>query len=289
MGAAVIVEQMRERERERIRQLELQDQEREAMLAQIEQLKHEEVLQQQAKKEAGKKLLEEVALANAEQIRLKKKQAESEREEEARIALYLQEKAAREEEHRAEVERVKADKERETQRLRAMQEKAQDKQAALDELRAKRAAEEAERTYRRKEKAAAERQAAINEQLSIAREQQKLEKERRLAQQAMQEKEEFDRIKRVQYEQEAEEQALASEAQSRRFSHKGELLTQISMNAGMRQKGRTEFLEQGNQLKSKQLLERKKLEVIKDKKLVQLQTDGVPGHYLVDLERKRFS
>merc|ERR1711871_1059210 len=48
MGAAVIVEQMRERERERIRQLELQDQEREAMLAQIEQLKHEEVLQQQA-------------------------------------------------------------------------------------------------------------------------------------------------------------------------------------------------------------------------------------------------
>ena len=86
----VIINQMRERERERVRQLELQDQEREAMLRQNEEIKQvrakcwlwfgivtsallcntpqEEFRQMVAKKEAGKKLLEQVAASNAEQV-----------------------------------------------------------------------------------------------------------------------------------------------------------------------------------------------------------------------------
>ena len=71
--------QMRERERERVRQLELQDQEREAMLRQNADMKEEEIRQVVAKKEAGKKLLEEVAASNAEQIELKKVRAPSRR------------------------------------------------------------------------------------------------------------------------------------------------------------------------------------------------------------------
>merc|ERR1719181_1285254 len=67
-GAQVIITQMRERERERVRQLELQDQEREAMLKQNAAMKEEEIRQVVAKKAAGKKLLEEVAASNAEQI-----------------------------------------------------------------------------------------------------------------------------------------------------------------------------------------------------------------------------
>merc|ERR1719446_1985717 len=73
-GAQVIINQMRERERERVRQLELQDQEREAMLRQNHQMKEDEIKQVVAKKEAGKKLLEQVAASNAEQIELKKKE-----------------------------------------------------------------------------------------------------------------------------------------------------------------------------------------------------------------------
>merc|ERR1719506_2023599 len=61
-GAQVIINQMRERERERVRQLELQDQEREAMLRQNDAMKSDELKEVVMKKEAGKKLLEEVAV-----------------------------------------------------------------------------------------------------------------------------------------------------------------------------------------------------------------------------------
>merc|ERR1719484_391415 len=91
-GAHVIITQMRERERERVRQLELQDQEREAMLRQNAEMKDEEIRQVVAKKEAGKKLLEEVAASNAEQIELKKKEKEFEVEDDRRIAMYIREK-----------------------------------------------------------------------------------------------------------------------------------------------------------------------------------------------------
>merc|ERR1719454_654885 len=45
LGASVIIDQMQEREKERVRQLELQDQEREAMLKQVEAMKAEEIKQ----------------------------------------------------------------------------------------------------------------------------------------------------------------------------------------------------------------------------------------------------
>ena len=82
-----------------------------------------------------------------------------------------------------------------------------DKQAELDALRAKRAAEEAERQWRKTQQLAAEREATIQASLDQAREAQKLEKERRLIEQAQQEKEEYDRILRVQ--REAERQSTS--------------------------------------------------------------------------------
>merc|ERR1719198_1877491 len=98
VGAQVIINQMKERERERVRQLELQDQEREAMLKQNEDLKNEELHQAQIKKDAGKKLLEEVAMSNADQIMLKKREKEKGKDEDRRIAAYLREREMREQE-----------------------------------------------------------------------------------------------------------------------------------------------------------------------------------------------
>ena len=43
LGASVITDQIKERERERVRQLELQDQERDAMLAQVNTMKQQEI------------------------------------------------------------------------------------------------------------------------------------------------------------------------------------------------------------------------------------------------------
>jgi len=116
VGAQVIINQMKERERERVRQLELQDQEREAMLKQHEDLKNEELHQQMIKKDAGKKLLEEVAMSNADQIMLKKREKDKEKDEDRRIASYLRDRELREQDLQQEKERVKTEKERETAR-----------------------------------------------------------------------------------------------------------------------------------------------------------------------------
>ena len=186
-GAQVIINQMQERERERVRQLELQDMEREAMLKQNEEMKQQEIASLIEKKNAGAKLLEQVAASNAEQIELKKLQKEQAKHEDDMIKVYLRQREKRDQARTQLEESIKAEKERETARLRAQQEKMADKQAELDALRAKRAAEEAERQWRKTQQLAAEREATIQASLDQAREAQKLEKERRLIEQAQSE------------------------------------------------------------------------------------------------------
>jgi len=288
-GAQVIINQMRERERERVRQLELQDQEREAMLRQNDQMKHEELNTQVMKKEAGRKLLEQVAASNAEQIELKKLENERRKEEELKVQVYLRAKEQREMDRQQAEEAIKAEKERETAKLRAMQEKMKDKQAELDALRAKRAAEESERQWRKTQQLAAEREEAIQSSLDQAREAQKLEKERRLIEQAQQEKEEFDRILRVQREAEAVEHETRSRKADASREHMQELQAQILMNAEVRKKNRMEFLDEGVQQRAAMEAGRLKLEGIKAEKLTLLSSAGVPQKYRVDLANKKFS
>merc|ERR1719446_474557 len=288
-GAQVIITQMRERERERVRQLELQDQEREAMLRQNAEMKEEEIRQVVAKKDAGKKLLEEVAASNAEQIELKRREKDKEVEEDRRVAAYLRDREVREQQRMQSEEAIKAEKERETARLRAKQEKMKDKQAELDALRAKRAAEEAERQWRKSQQLAAEREATILESLDQARVAQKLEKERRLIEQAQQEKEEFDRILRVQREAEELEQASKSKKLYAAREHMSELQAQILMNAEVRKKNRMEFLDEGVQQRARMEAGRLKLEGIKSEKLKSLTSAGVPAKYTVDLANKKFT
>ena len=288
-GAQVIINQMKAREAERVRQLELQDQERDAMLRQNEELKDEESRQTFMKKEAGKKLLGEVAISNADQISLKKQEKEKGKDEDRRIAAYLRERESREQVVQQEKERVKTEKERETARLRAMQEKMKDKQAELDALRAKRAAEEAERQWRKSQQVEAERSASIQYSLDNARAAQKMEKERRLIEQAQQEKEEFDRILRVQREAANLEASGNLKKNVAARDHMEELQAQILMNAEVRKKNRMDFLDEGVSQRSKMESDRLKLESIKADKLATLERIGVPEKYTVDLASKRFS
>merc|ERR1711988_892358 len=125
-GKDVIVEQIKARERERLLQQEILDQEREAMLRQLERLKEEDLLKAEMKKEAAKKLMEEVAASNGQMIRMKELKRQKEIEEDQRIAAYLEEKAAREQAHQDELDRIAAEKEAEVIKLRQMQEKASD-------------------------------------------------------------------------------------------------------------------------------------------------------------------
>ena len=125
--------------------------------------------------------------------------------------------------------------------------------------------------------------------LNEAREAQKLEKERRLMEQAVQEKEEFDRILRVQKETTAAEEATKQKRANTLHKHQEELTTQIMMNAEVRKKNRMDFLTEGSNSRQQMEADRLKLEAIKAQKLQTLLVAGVPEKYTVDLANKKFS
>lgn len=286
-GAGVIRAQIDEREQDRLRQLELKQQEQEAMLSHIEKMREEDSREAVRKREAARRLMEDVALANAEQIRLKTRQRETEMEEERRITEYLKEKERRDQEIAEEQERVRNEKEREIARLRSLQERAQDKQAELDALRAKRAQESYEREWREKEKAEAQRVTRIHKDLGRARETQKREKETLLAEQALIENEEFERIIAVQRaEDEIERQKRVAEKEYRR-SHAEELKEQIFRMEETKVKDRREFIEEGSRLRKARAEELQKLDRIRVEKLRHLEQQGVPEKYRNELSRKR--
>eukprot|EP01061_Rhynchopus_euleeides_P032268 TRINITY_DN53546_c0_g1_i1.p1 TRINITY_DN53546_c0_g1~~TRINITY_DN53546_c0_g1_i1.p1 ORF type:complete len:508 (+),score=219.80 TRINITY_DN53546_c0_g1_i1:114-1526(+) len=286
-GAAVIRAQIEEREQERLRRLELKQQEQEAMLRHIEHTKDDDRQEALKKKEAARRLMKDVALANAEQIRLKNRQREVEQAEDRRIADYLKEKDAREQSIAEEHERVKAEKEREIARLRSLQEKAQDKQAELDALRARRAQEAAEREHRAKEKEAHARVAAINADLAVARQSQKLEKEVTLAEQARQENEDFERIIAVQRQWDSQEKSKKGIERERRLRNAEDLRDQIEQMEEARRKDRRSFLEEGNCLKAQRKEQEAKIESIRQRKMDELNSSAVPEKYSKELLKKK--
>jgi hypothetical protein len=252
-------------------------------------MKDEELEDAHKKRVAGKKLLEEVAKANLEQIDRKKLIIASEKEEEERIARYIAEKDAREQGEQAEKDRVTKEKELETARLRAQQEKAADHQAELDELRAMRIQEAYEREYREKERASVHRQQAINTDLSEARERQKLLKMKQLSDQARMEQEEFFRIIDAQQQKEEEDVQQSMQTMAIRRHHKEELLSQIASNDERRDRERREYLEEGDRLRAKLRAEKAKLEGIKQRKLDELGSNGIPTKYRAELARKKIN
>ncbi|KAG2428584.1 hypothetical protein HYH02_014286 [Chlamydomonas schloesseri] len=286
-GAAVLSEQIKDRERERIRQEELRDQERLQMLKEIERLKEEEMQAQIEKKIQAKQLMEEVAAANSEQIKRKEVMKVREKEEDLRIADYILQKEMREQALAAEKERIVKEKEMETARLRAMQERAADKQSELDELRARRYQEAKEREWRQKERAYVERQAAMQHELSNARTAQQAAKLKQKAEMAKLEHDEFMRVLDVNRAKEYEELQQTVNAMTLNSKYKEELLAQIQANEERRKRERLNYLEEGARLREAAEKERQLLLQIKERKLSELESAGVPGKYRAELEKMK--
>lgn len=286
-GAQILNMQITKREKDRIRQEELRDQEREHMLQEIQRMKEEEKKRVVERKEQGRRMLEEVAASNREQIERKKLIKIAEDEEDRRITLYLKEKDAKEQKLLEEKERIAKEKELETARLRAQQEKVKDRQAELDELRARRAQEAYEREWREKERREIERVRTIHKDLAESRESQKQYKLKQLADMASMEELDFKRIIQANRRKDSEEQQAREQQMDIRRNHRNELLAQIQANDEYRSKERSEYLEEGKKLRQQHLEEKMKLEHIKTRKLRELEELGVPDKYRAELERKR--
>lgn len=267
-GALVLQKQIDERAADRLRALELREQERAQILAEIERVKQQEAEQLAAKRAAGRKLLEEVARTNAQQIERKKDILQAELEEDARIAAYVRAREQKELELQQEAARIAKEKELETARLRAQQERASDIKAELDELRAQRAAEAREREARARERKEQERLRALNEDLAQAREKQKQVKTKLLADQARQQQEEFFRIIDAQIQQQEMEAAAQRAGHELRLRHKDEVLRQIAENEERRKLERREFLEEGERMRAAHAAELSRLAEIKARRVL---------------------
>ena len=284
-GADVLRKQIEEREKDRLKEEEMQDQEREQMLREIDRMKTEEAEKARIKRESGKKLLADVAAANAQQIERKKLIKQAEAEEDANILRYIKERERKE--HEQAEEKARISKELEVARMRQRREKAADKQAEINELRANRAQEAYEREWRQKELRESQRKERINQELAEAREAQKQHKTQQLAIMAKMEQEDFKRIIAVHQQKEREGEALEHKSLMTWQKHKDDLLAQIAKIEENRKKERREYLAEGDRLRKEHASELKKLEGIKSRKLVELEAAGVPAKYRAELERKR--
>ena len=284
-GADVLRKQIEEREKDRLKEEEMQDQEREQMLREIDRMKTEEAEKARIKRESGKKLLADVAAANAQQIERKKLIKQAEAEEDANILRYIKERERKE--HEQAEEKARISKELEVARMRQRREKAADKQAEINELRAKRAQEAYEREWRQKELRESQRKERINQELAEAREAQKQHKTQQLAIMAKMEQEDFKRIIAVHQQKEREGEALEHKSLMTWQKHKDDLLAQIAKIEENRKKERREYLAEGDRLRKEHASELKKLEGIKSRKSVELEAAGVPAKYRAELERKR--
>ena len=122
------------------------------MLQYLDKLQREDMESLQRKREVQLKLMVDVAKANEEIQKIKERNKEREKLEDAKVMEYTKAKAEREAAYLKELELQKIEKEKEIARLRAMQEREQDKQAEKDALRARRHQEAYEREWRKKER-----------------------------------------------------------------------------------------------------------------------------------------
>eukprot|EP00798_Chlamydomonas_sp_ICE-L_P011605 gene11605-34309_t len=286
-GAKVLEEQIHERERYRLMQEEIRDQERITMLREVERLKEEELQVQLEKKLRGKQLMEEVAAANAEQIRRKEMMKVREVQEDVKIQTYVKRKMLKEQEIQFEKDRIAHEKEMETARLRALQEKAADKQSELDELRARRYQEAKEREWRTKEKAMVDRQVAMGAELSDARAAQQNAILKQRADMARVERDEFVRVVTVNKAKEHDDMVMTVAKQDINHRYKEDLLTQIKVREERTKKDRQAFLEDGARLRAEAEAERRRLLEIKAAKLDELAESGVPQKYRAELAKMK--
>jgi len=287
-GAKVLKEQIAARARKA--ELEKETLEREKLQIQKEIRRQEQVQLQaiEAKARANAELMREVAEHNEEQIRRRAELAELEKLDDMQIAAWTAERDARLQAELDERERIAKEKELETARLRAQQEKFADLAAERDEIRARRAGEKNEREWRERERKQAERVAATNAALHAAREEQRLMKIQMVAEAAEESKQEYLRILAIHKAEVAREAEYEKEVAARRIQNKAALISQIQDHEEETRRARQDFLEEGKKLKQEKVLRDKKIQAIRQNKVNQLKSAGVPTKYVVELEKAKF-
>ncbi|KAI8851627.1 tumor suppressor, Mitostatin-domain-containing protein [Chytridium lagenaria] len=288
-GAAKIRLQIEERREHALLEQERRDQETKQILHAITVMAAQDAAEKLQKVHVQKSLMQEVVRANQESMERKKKIKMEEEEEDRKVLEYLLEKEKRDIENDKIAQRKKAEREQELARLRAAQERMSDKQAQQDALRAQRAYEAYEREWRRKERETAEKQALMEKELKEERVKQQRAREHAVAVEAHKLKEEF--FENLGRQKEVEERLRMEEVKraERNRLYALEVKQQIREKEIVRRKGREEFFLEGVKQAGERNEKKNKIDVIKDRKLQELRSIGVPEKYCKEIQRKMHS
>ncbi|OHS95857.1 hypothetical protein TRFO_10258 [Tritrichomonas foetus] len=240
------------------------------------------------KKKRSSEFLTECMTANSLAMKRKQQEKEREIEESNAIIAYQKEKAAREEEYERKVLAQKALKEKEIAEVRKLQQRVLDSKAIEDELRARRITEEQERKAREQELDKIHKTQQLTETMRQDREQAQLLRQRRLIEIAAIEKAEFDRITEAQRQNREKEREAHERKLKMQEDYRKDLLADTQARREVKRMQPLNNLDEQKHLDELNNDYMDRLERIRQMKLDQLRSEGIPEKYLADLQNKRF-
>lgn len=275
----VIERQIEERAEAKLLQEEARDQENRQMLEKIKLYQLQDEEKAKKKKEYADRARQEVILENEAHIAAKYERKQLEKKDDEMMIAYQMEqdeKLHRREAEEAEADRMKRDIQKQ---LLDEQERTMDRRSEMDELRARRAAEDAERKYRQKKLLEAQKKKRDAELLDEARKQQQQEKIEREKMEAEMKQEEYLNATRhacVMAERERAEEVYTKKKNAELIQN---LQKQIEENkAAKAVRNRQKFLE-GTIIKQELAEERAKLEGLRDKMIADMKARGINERY----------
>ncbi|KAI8912097.1 tumor suppressor, Mitostatin-domain-containing protein [Powellomyces hirtus] len=266
-GAATIRSQITDRREAALLEAERRDQETKLIIQQMEARNAQDLADKAAKIQVQKKLRQQVVLANQESLERKRLAKKEEEEEDRKVLEYIIEKEKRETEN----DRIAKEKKAEPQQ---------------DALRAQRAFEAHEREYRQKLLLQTERNLANEKALRESRATQQRARQHAIAVEAHKMREEFMENLERQKEQEVKIREDERTRAERNREYASKVKAQISEKEQIRKKQREEFFMEGIRLAKERNDKAQKIEQIKERKLQELASLGIPTKYCKEVERK---
>ncbi|XP_003243991.1 cilia- and flagella-associated protein 45-like [Acyrthosiphon pisum] len=202
------------------------------------------------------------------------------------IQAYDKKKNEREMAYEEEMKKLKMSKEKEIAKIQANQKATQDFQAAKDELNALRTQDKVEREWRRKEHEEAVRKIKQNEDLKEARRQQIEGQRESYAFEIQREKEEFDKIIKLNVEDIEKTKESDRQTKMKLDEHRKNLLKQISEKELERIKERKDFFQEGITYQQAEAAREKALRNTMQKKIDGLRVHKLPTKYVQGIERQ---
>ncbi len=284
-GRKHITKQIEENEARKRYQRVVLSEEQERMKARMAVLNAEEGEVKAEKQKQAKVMLDSILSDNAQSTENKRRAREADIAEDLRIEAYQKEVVRKEAEAEAEKERQAQLRELQLAKMREQQQKVADQGAALDALRAKRAAEANERKARERDLREAEvrRQKIVD--LQKYRAMQQVAKEYAVQEIRREEEEEYNRNYAVRKSAIAKAEEQENALHSRKLAHRDDLKATVKQREAQERDAQKTFVTSGHEYVKKTSAELQNLNEVKQRKIEELRSMGVPERYLAELDR----